>query len=161
MPKYDVQLNSKVKRQTAKLMKETGYPPRVSHEYFVRDFYSNKPWIKLKVENFFLELDLEEINEKLDKLEFNKLKIIDKIRSNNSELEKYSDKVEDTKTKHSKYTEGCLLAIESIKQMYEKRKFLSEDSVFDVIDSSVFELKARNCDMDLDEFKEAVSELID
>jgi len=159
MPKYDVQLNSKVKRQTAKLMKLTGKPPRVSHEYFVRDYFSKRPWTKLKVENFFLEQDLETINEEIDKLEYDKLKIIDKIRLNNTKLEEYNEEVE-SETRTEKYSKTCLMAIESIRTIYNKNNILEEESIFDVVDESVFQLKAKNCDMDLEEFKEAVLEFI-
>ena len=160
MVKYDVQINSKVKRQTAKLLKDTGHPTRDALEYFVKDFFSKKPWKMLQVDNFFLEKELTEINEELDRLEYDKIKIIDKIRSNNLELDKYSEESSKDHITKSKYSDSCLVAIESIQEMYDKRAFLSEDSVFEVIDSSVFEIKARNCDMEVDEFKEAVSELI-
>lgn len=160
MIKYDVQVNSKVKRETAKLLKDTGHPARDALEYFVRDFFSKKPWKIIQVNNFFLEKELNEINEELDRLEYDKIRIIDKIRNNNLELDKYSEKMTKDHITKSKYSDSCLVAIESIQEMYDKRAFLREDSVFEVIDSSVFEIKARNCDMELDEFKEAVSELI-
>lgn len=160
MIKYDVQVNAKVKRETAKLLKDTGHPARDALEFFVRDFFSKKPWKIIQVNNFFLEKELTEIDEEIDRLEYDRIKIIDKIRSNNLELDNYSEKINKDKIIESKYSDSCLVAVESIQEMYDKRAFLSEDSVFEVIDSSVFEIKARNCDMEVDEFKEAVSELI-
>ena len=49
------------------------------------------------------------------------IKIIDKIRSNNLELDKYSEKMTEDNIIKSKYSDSCLVAIESIQEMYDKR----------------------------------------
>lgn len=152
---FDKTISGRVSSKSKTLLDESEYSVRNAIDYFVKELYSNNPGKKLNIETMILQQELDHLKSQSENLEFKILNLEDKIAVNKKELLKY-DKVAPI----NEYDEKIVLAVESVEDYYNRNKLIGTESVLDVVDEDVFKVKAKNCNLVVDEFKKICEEKI-